>query len=136
MKHSIQDIRNVRPLNLHHLPVSVVTVLNGPVVGAGVVLTLAADIVLAAQDAYFYLPFIKTLGLLPDGGASWFLQRHIGRACAVELSLTGKRLSIISGSLRKNRISANIEGDFGRRGGGCRDYGSPFLWKCQLITNQ
>ena len=81
-------------IEMHELPVPVVTALNGPAVGAGVGLALAADIVLAAHDAYFYLPFIKTLGLVPDGGASWFLQRRIGSARALELCLTGERLSV------------------------------------------
>lgn len=78
---------------LHELPVPVVVALNGAAAGAGVGLALAGDITLAANSAYFYLPFIKTLGIVPDGGASWFLQRRLGSARALGLSLTGERLS-------------------------------------------
>jgi 2-(1,2-epoxy-1,2-dihydrophenyl)acetyl-CoA isomerase len=77
----------------HELPVPVVMALNGAAVGAGVGLALAGDVIYAARTAYFYLPFIKALGLVPDAGASWFLQRRIGRARALALSLTGERLS-------------------------------------------
>ncbi len=40
--------------------------MNGPVVGGGVGLALAADMVLAASSAYFSLPFVPKLGLVPD----------------------------------------------------------------------
>lgn len=78
---------------LHELPVPVVTALNGGAAGGGVGLALAADIVLAARSAYFYLPFIKKLGLVPDAGASYFLQRRLGPARTLALGLTGERLS-------------------------------------------
>ena len=54
---------------------------------------LAADIVVAAQSAYFYLPFMPRLGIVPDLGSTWFLQRSAGRARVVGLSLLGDRLT-------------------------------------------
>jgi 2-(1,2-epoxy-1,2-dihydrophenyl)acetyl-CoA isomerase len=91
-----KTMRNaVNPMiaELHELPVPVVIALNGGAAGGGVGLALAADLVLAARSAYFYLPFIKKLGLVPDAGASWFLQRRLGPARTLALSLTGERLS-------------------------------------------
>ena len=81
----IEDIRS--------LPFPVVSAVNGPCAGAGVGVALAADMVVAAQSAYFYLPFMPRLGIVPDLGSTWFLQRSAGRARAVGLSLLGERLS-------------------------------------------
>lgn len=80
-------------MDLQKLPIPVVTVLNGAAAGAGVGLALAADIVVAARSAYFYLPFMPRLGLLPDAGCTWFLQRVVGRSRAMALSLLDERLS-------------------------------------------
>lgn len=86
---------SVNPMiaELHGLPVPVVIALNGGAAGAGVGLALAGDILFAARSAYFYLPFIKKLALVPDAGATWFLQRSLGRARTLALCLTGERLS-------------------------------------------
>jgi len=78
---------------IRSLPVPVVCALNGAAAGGGVGLALAADMVIASRSAYFYLPFVPALGLVPDMGASWVLPRSIGRARALGLALTGHRLS-------------------------------------------
>ncbi|MBG9388007.1 enoyl-CoA hydratase-related protein [Caenimonas aquaedulcis] len=78
---------------LRALPVPVVCAMNGVAAGGGVGLALAADIVVAARSAYFYLPFVPALGLVPDMGASWHLPRALGRARALALTLTGDKLS-------------------------------------------
>ncbi|APW40278.1 enoyl-CoA hydratase [Rhodoferax koreense] len=78
--------------DLRALPFPVVSAVNGAAVGAGVGLALAADVVLAARSAYFLLPFMPRLGIVPDLGTSWFLERLVGRARAVGLSLLGDRL--------------------------------------------
>lgn len=78
---------------LRELPVPVVCAVHGAVAGGGVGLALAADIVVAARSAYFYLPFVPALGLVPDMGSAWFMQRAIGPARATGLALLGERLS-------------------------------------------
>lgn len=75
------------------LPVPVVCAVNGVAAGGGVGFALAADMVIAARSAYFYLPFVPALGLVPDMGASWVLPRAVGRARALGLALTGNKLS-------------------------------------------
>jgi 2-(1,2-epoxy-1,2-dihydrophenyl)acetyl-CoA isomerase len=80
----IQDLRT--------LPFPVVSSVNGACAGAGVGVALAADVVLAARSAYFYLPFMPRLGIVPDLGTTWFLERSVGRARAVAMSLLGERL--------------------------------------------
>jgi 2-(1,2-epoxy-1,2-dihydrophenyl)acetyl-CoA isomerase len=75
------------------LPVPVVCAVNGAAAGGGFGLALAADVVIAARSAIFYLPFVPALGVVPDMGAAWFLTRSIGRARAVALTLMGEKLS-------------------------------------------
>jgi 2-(1,2-epoxy-1,2-dihydrophenyl)acetyl-CoA isomerase len=77
---------------LRSLPVPVVCAVNGPAAGGGVGLALAADVTIAARSAYFYLPFVPALGLVPDMGSSWVLPRVLGRARALGLALTGDKL--------------------------------------------
>lgn len=77
---------------LRELPVPVVCAVNGAAAGGGVGLALAGDMVLAARSAYFYLPFIPALGIVPDMGSSWVLPRAVGRARALGLALTGHKL--------------------------------------------
>ena len=79
--------------DIRALPFPVVSAVNGPTAGAGVGLALSADVVVAARSAYFYLPFMPRLGIVPDLGTTWFLERCIGRARSVALSLLGDRLS-------------------------------------------
>lgn len=79
-------------LDLLGLPVPVVAAVNGVAAGAGVSIALAADVVIAAQPAYFVLPFAPRLGIVPDLGATWTLPRLIGRARAHALTLLGSRL--------------------------------------------
>jgi len=78
---------------LRTLPVPVVCAVNGPAAGGGAGLALAADVVIAARSAFFYLPFTPALGLVPDVGATWTLPRTVGRARAIGLTLLGNRLS-------------------------------------------
>ncbi|MNY17132.1 1,2-epoxyphenylacetyl-CoA isomerase [compost metagenome] len=79
--------------DLRTLPFPVVSAVNGAAAGAGVGLALAADVVVAARSAYFFLPFMPRLGVVPDLGTTWFLERIVGRARAVGLSMLGNRLS-------------------------------------------
>jgi len=78
--------------DLRSLPFPVVSAVNGAAAGAGVGIALAADVVLAARSAYFYLPFMPRLGIVPDLGTTWFLERLVGRARALGLSMLGERL--------------------------------------------
>jgi 2-(1,2-epoxy-1,2-dihydrophenyl)acetyl-CoA isomerase len=74
------------------LAIPVVAAINGPAVGAGLSLALAADIVLAARSAYLLLGFVN-IGLVPDAGATWLVAKAAGRLKALELAMLGERLS-------------------------------------------
>ena len=79
-------------LAMRALPVPVVCAVNGVAAGGGVGLALSGDMVMAARSAYFYLPFMPALGLVPDMGSSWLVPRAVSPARALGLALTGERL--------------------------------------------
>jgi 2-(1,2-epoxy-1,2-dihydrophenyl)acetyl-CoA isomerase len=89
----MQELSNPLITALQGLPIPVVSALPGVAAGAGVGIALAADIVIAARSAYFYLPFIPKLGIVPDLGTTWFLERILGRGRATALTLLGAKLS-------------------------------------------
>jgi len=73
------------------IPKPVVAAVNGAAVGIGCSLALAADLIVAAESAYFLLAFVN-IGLGLDGGASAFLAARVGHARAFELAYLGERL--------------------------------------------
>lgn len=62
----------------------VVAQVTGTAAGAGCSLALACDIVFAAENASFSLPFLK-IALLPDTGASYFIVKQLGYKKAFEI---------------------------------------------------
>ena len=88
----MQSLSNPLIEELRALPVPVVCAVNGPAAGAGVGLALACDIVIAARSAYFYLPFLPKLGIVPDLGCTWFIPRRVGPARALGMALLDERL--------------------------------------------
>ncbi|WP_144006536.1 enoyl-CoA hydratase/isomerase family protein [Pelomonas sp. KK5] len=88
----MQELTNPLVLDLRALPMPVLAAVNGPCAGAGVGLALAADIVLMGSSAYFYLPFLPKLGIVPDAGSTWFLERFVGSSRALAHALTGDRI--------------------------------------------
>ena len=67
----------------------VVAAVNGPAVGIGLSLALAADLVVAKESAYFLLAFVN-IGLVPDGGSSLFIPARVGYARAAEMAMLGE----------------------------------------------
>jgi 2-(1,2-epoxy-1,2-dihydrophenyl)acetyl-CoA isomerase len=70
----------------------VVCAVNGVAAGAGANIALAGDIVIATASARFIQAF-RHVGLLPDGGGTWFLPRLAGSARALGMSLLGEPVS-------------------------------------------
>ncbi|MBN8755380.1 MULTISPECIES: enoyl-CoA hydratase-related protein [Variovorax] len=88
----MQSLSNPLIETLRTLPVPVVAAVNGPAAGAGVGLAMAADVTIAARSAYFYLPFLPKLGIVPDLGCTWAIPRRAGRARAMGMALLDERV--------------------------------------------
>lgn len=71
------------------MPKPVIAAINGPAAGAGASFAYAADLRIAAASANFMMAFAK-IGLGPDSGASWTLQRLVGYGRAAELMLLAR----------------------------------------------
>jgi len=64
-------------LAVAHCALPTIAAVNGPAVGAGLNLALAADVRIAGPKALFD-PRFQKLGIHPGGGATWMLQRAVG----------------------------------------------------------
>jgi 2-(1,2-epoxy-1,2-dihydrophenyl)acetyl-CoA isomerase len=71
-------------LGLAQMPKPVVAAVNGAAAGAGFAFALACDFRIASEKASFATAFTN-IGLTPDSGMSWTLQRLVGQAKALEL---------------------------------------------------
>ncbi len=80
-------VRQIRSLGL-----PVIAAVNGIAAGAGMSLALAADITLANESAVFDLAFAR-IGLIPDAGGTYQLQRLLGPARAMALAMLGEKLT-------------------------------------------
>lgn len=69
----------------------VITAINGPAVGLGFVIALAADFRIAAPGATFSSVFSR-LGLVAEYGIAWLLPRLAGLGVATDLLLTGRSI--------------------------------------------
>jgi 2-(1,2-epoxy-1,2-dihydrophenyl)acetyl-CoA isomerase len=90
--HAVATAAHAAVRALHELPVPVVTAVRGAAAGGGIGLALAGDIVVAARSARFRLAY-TAIGLTPDCGASWVLQRLLGPRRAADLILTNRVLT-------------------------------------------
>jgi crotonobetainyl-CoA hydratase len=86
----------------------VIAAVNGMAVGGGFEIAMAADLIVAADHAQFWLPE-PALGILPDAGAVR-LPRLLPPHLARELLLTGRRMDAVEG-VRWGLISRVVPAD-------------------------
>ena len=83
---------HVNVLAIRSLEKPVIAAVNGVCAGAGLSLACACDIRLAS-DAAFFVPGFVGIGLIPDSGGSYFLQRLLGTSRAFEWMTSNRRLT-------------------------------------------
>src|SRR5215207_2879277 len=77
---------------LRALPVPIVAAVEGPAVGAGLGLALAADLRVVGDKSRL-IPGYLGIGASPDGGVSYLLARALGSARAMSLLLRNQPIS-------------------------------------------
>jgi 2-(1,2-epoxy-1,2-dihydrophenyl)acetyl-CoA isomerase len=110
--------------DLIHPPISQMRALGKPIiarvhgvaVGIGFSYVLASDVRIASEDASFSQSFVR-VGLMPDGGSTYFLPALVGRAKAFELMATGAtitsadalRLGLVNRVVPRDQLDAAVD---------------------------
>lgn len=72
-------------------PKPVIAAVEGGAAGAGASIALACDLVVAAENAYFAVSYLR-VGLTPDGGATAFLSEFAPRQLVNEILMFGDKI--------------------------------------------
>lgn len=79
-------------LAMKNLSKPIISAVHGFAAGAGFNLALASDLIIASEESKFVLSFMQ-VGLISDGGGSYFLPRLVGPYKAKELFFSGEPIT-------------------------------------------
>ena len=99
-----RDSGGILTLRMYKFLKPIVVACNGPAVGIGASMQLAADIRLASDQARFGFVF-NNRGIVPDACSSWFLPKIVGIAKALELTYSGRIIDATE-ALKLNLVSS------------------------------
>jgi len=99
-----RDSGGILTLRMYKFLKPIVIACNGPAVGIGASMQLAADVRLASDQARFGFVF-NNRGIVPDACSSWFLPKIVGISSALELTYSG-RIIDVSEALKLNLVSS------------------------------
>lgn len=91
--HRMETAFNPLVQEIYECTVPIVAAINGVAAGGGMGLALLGDIVIAVRSAKFIQVFTPQLGIIPDMGCTWHLQRLVGRSRALGMAMLGDRIS-------------------------------------------
>lgn len=77
---------------IYDCPLPTIAAVNGAAAGAGANLALAADVVIASENASFIQAFTR-IGLMPDAGGTYWLPRQVGFARAMGTMLFADKIT-------------------------------------------
>lgn len=89
-EHIMEHIADIA-VSLYCMSALTICAVSGPAAGLGFSLALATDYVIAHRNSKFAMNFIG-IGLIPDGGGHFFLEKRIGEDRAKHLIWEGKIL--------------------------------------------
>ncbi|MCR8641820.1 enoyl-CoA hydratase-related protein [Paenibacillus sp. N1-5-1-14] len=88
----IRTSYNPMVMQMHQTEKPIIAAVNGVAAGAGMSLALACDIRLVSDKAVLANAFVN-IGLVPDSGGCYYLPRIVGIGKALELAMSGERIS-------------------------------------------
>ena len=77
---------------IHNFPKPLLAAVHGNAVGIGTTMLMHCDLVYAAPDSKFAMPFVS-LGLVPEAGSSLVFPRLVGHVKAAEIFLMGRNFT-------------------------------------------
>jgi len=73
------------------MPKPIISAVNGAAAGIGSAYAMACDLTVMSEEAYILQAF-SNIGLIPDGGANWFLTNTMGYKLAYQIAIEGERI--------------------------------------------
>ncbi len=118
---SLREGVNPLILAMRALPKPIIARVHGHAVGVGCNIALACDLLIASEKALFSEIFVR-IGLMPDGGGTYFLPREVGYHKAFELMATGdivgadeaRRLGLVNRVVPFTELDATVDALAGR----------------------